>query len=59
MELQIKGKDIQNLSEKFIIPVNNPSNIVSHTTMLVAAASEAAAGNSGRHDCKFRLQDPK
>ncbi len=42
MELQIKGKDIQNLSEKFNIPINNPSNIVSHTSMLVAAASEAA-----------------
>jgi hypothetical protein len=42
MELQIKGKDIQNLSEKFNIPIDNPSNIISHTTMLVAAASEAA-----------------
>lgn len=42
MELQIKGKDIQNLSEKFNIPINSPSNIISHTTMLVAAASEAA-----------------
>jgi hypothetical protein len=42
MELQIKGKEIQNLSEKFNIPIDNPSNIISHTTMLVAAASEAA-----------------
>lgn len=42
MELQVKGKDIQNASEKFNIPVDNPSNIVSHNTILVAAASEAA-----------------
>jgi hypothetical protein len=42
MELQIKGKDIQNLSEKFNIPINSPSNIISHTSMLVAAASQAA-----------------
>jgi hypothetical protein len=42
MELQIKGKDIQNVSDKFNIPIDNPSNIISHTTLLVAAASEAA-----------------
>jgi hypothetical protein len=42
MELQIKGKDIQNVSDKFNIPVNNPSNIFAHTTMLVAATSEDA-----------------
>jgi hypothetical protein len=42
MELQIKGKDIQNVSDKFNIPINNPSNIISHSTMLVAAASEVS-----------------
>ncbi len=40
MELQIKGKDIKSVSDKFNIPIDNPSNIFSHTTMLVAAASE-------------------
>ncbi len=40
MELQVNGKGIQNSSEKFLIPINNPSNVVSHTTLLAAAASE-------------------
>ena len=31
----------QSASEKFSIPIDNPSNVVSHTTMLIAAASQA------------------
>jgi hypothetical protein len=42
MELQINGKGIQSLTEKFTIPIDNPSNIVSHSSLLVAAASEVA-----------------
>jgi tetratricopeptide (TPR) repeat protein len=40
LELQIKGRDIETKTEKFSIPINNPSNIVSHTSLLTAAASE-------------------
>jgi hypothetical protein len=42
LELQVNGPGIQNASEKFSIPIDNPSNVVSHTTLLIAAASETA-----------------
>jgi len=41
LELQIRGSDIMTSIEKLFIPVNNPSNIYSHTSLLTAAASEA------------------
>ncbi len=59
MELQIKGKDIQNLSEKFNIPINNPSNIVSHTYHAGCSSLRSSSCNSGCHGIKFRLWDPK
>lgn len=39
LELQIKGKDIQDKTEKLSIALNNPSNIVSHSSLLTAASS--------------------
>jgi tetratricopeptide (TPR) repeat protein len=42
LELQIKGRDIDTRVEKFTIPLDNPSNIVSHTSTLVAAASQVS-----------------
>jgi tetratricopeptide (TPR) repeat protein len=45
-ELQIKGKDIMDNIEKLIIPVNNSSNIIAHSSLLKAAPSEAIAGEA-------------
>jgi hypothetical protein len=42
LELQIKGKDIETKLEKLSIPINNPSNIVSLTSLLTSSPSEAA-----------------
>jgi hypothetical protein len=42
MELQIKGDGIQDKSEKIFIPVNNPSNIVAHSSLLTALAATTA-----------------
>jgi tetratricopeptide (TPR) repeat protein len=38
-ELQIKGKDIQDKVEKLSIPLNNPSNIVAHSSLLTAISA--------------------
>jgi tetratricopeptide (TPR) repeat protein len=40
LELQIKGKEIETKTEKLSIPVNNPSDVVSHTSVLTAAVPE-------------------
>jgi hypothetical protein len=42
MELQIKGDNILPRTEKFTIPINNPSNIFSHSSLLTAIASKTA-----------------
>jgi hypothetical protein len=41
LELQIMGDEIETRIEKFSIPINNPSNIFSHTSLLTAAAARA------------------
>jgi hypothetical protein len=43
-ELQIKGKDIHDNIEKILIPLNNPSNIIAHSSLLKASASSVTAG---------------
>jgi len=43
-ELQIKGKGISDNIEMIRIPLNNPSNIVAHSSLLTASALSAAAG---------------
>lgn len=40
LELQIRGRDIQTKLERLSIPVTNPSNIVSLTTMLTPASAQ-------------------
>jgi hypothetical protein len=41
LELKIMGDEIETRIEKFSIPINNPSNIFSHTSLLTAAAARA------------------
>lgn len=42
-DLVIRGRDIQENTERILIPLNNPSNIIAHSSMLTAAASLADA----------------
>ena len=42
-DLQIKGKGINDNTEKIIIPLNNPSNIIAHSSTLTASVSSTAA----------------
>lgn len=42
-DLQMRGEGIRENHERISIPINNPSNIVVHSSMLTAAASEAGA----------------
>jgi len=39
LELQIKGRDILDKIEKLSIPLDNPSNIVAHSSLLTASSS--------------------
>lgn len=43
LELQIRGTEIQTKVDQFRIPLDNPSNIVSHTTMLTPATAGETA----------------
>jgi tetratricopeptide (TPR) repeat protein len=42
-ELKIKGNGIEESSEKISIAINNPSNIIAHSSVLTASASDAVA----------------
>jgi hypothetical protein len=42
-ELQIKGKDINDNIEKITLPLNNPSNIITHSSQLIASTSSVTA----------------
>jgi tetratricopeptide (TPR) repeat protein len=46
--LQIKGKGINDNDEKISIPVNNPSNIVAHSSLLTTATFSTPAGEVAR-----------
>jgi tetratricopeptide (TPR) repeat protein len=43
MELQIKGKDIQTTADKINIPANSPSDVITHNSVLTAAAATVTA----------------
>jgi hypothetical protein len=58
-ELQIKGKGISDNIEMISIPLNNPSNIVSHSSLLTAAPVSATADEVAVTEKDVRIIGPE
>jgi tetratricopeptide (TPR) repeat protein len=48
LELQIKGRDINDKIERISIPLNNPSNIIAHSSLLTASTSSVIAAEAAQ-----------